>query len=271
MPLIVTRSTRTRQPQGRVPLAGRLARGLIGAWLPTPGGMIDCSPYANHGMVRVGDPVLLHGVKGGFGIDVTTSDAWRTSGSGTPALGAAFSIAAWLKFPSTPALYSQIVTRDAGSGSDWNLFSNGLERTAAWGYNGGYIHRAGYVATTGQWNLWHLSVDGTTSAWWVDAVSQTENFSTTPVTRTANGVIRFNERSDNARGTVSIGRVYLWGRAITESEVRELYLREWAQFAPRERRIWVPGAAPAVPNITAVYAENILAASADYRVTLDYA
>lgn len=59
---------------------------------------------------------------------------------------------------------------------------------------------------------------------------------------------------------------------LPESLAADLLGNPWQLFAPIERRIWVPGEAPGgVPSITAVYAENITATSADYRVTLDYA
>lgn len=81
-------------------------------------------------------------------------------------------------------------------------------------------------------------------------------------------------RSDGVTGSWN-GGVYLavgsfdW---LPEVLGLELLKSPWQIFAPIERRIWVPDEAPGgVPSITAVYAENILATSADYRVTLDFA
>ena len=71
----------------------------------------------------------------------------------------------------------------------------------------------------------------------------------------------------------SAAQVLLMARLTTTAfDGAELSRNPWQLFAPIERRIWVPGEAPGgVPSIAAVYAENITATSADYRVTLDYA
>lgn len=64
-------------------------------------------------------------------------------------------------------------------------------------------------------------------------------------------------------------------RAFSAAEIRSRLSSPAAAwdclFAPLKRRIRVPGAGSTVPNITFVGAENILATSADYRTTLDYA
>lgn len=58
---------------------------------------------------------------------------------------------------------------------------------------------------------------------------------------------------------------------LAEPAGRELIYNPWALIDSQRWLVPVAPAGGAVPNITAVYAENILATSADYRVTLDYA
>lgn len=75
--------------------------------------------------------------------------------------------------------------------------------------------------------------------------------------------------------TSEINNVALYGRAFSDDEAAaasRAESRQWGLYLPITRRIPVYSAAPsAVPDITAVVAENILATSAGYRVSLNYA
>ena len=87
------------------------------------------------------------------------------------------------------------------------------------------------------------------------------------------GNLRIGQRFD---GVVQLdGRVsFLYGfsQQLPGADVAALSANPWQLFAPRRIRVPVYGAAPAgVPDVTFVGAENILATSAGYRVTLDYA
>lgn len=62
-----------------------------------------------------------------------------------------------------------------------------------------------------------------------------------------------------------------WRRDIGREAMSLLTTNPWAMFAPRRLVIPTTAAAPAVPDITFVGAENILATSAGYRVSLNYA
>lgn len=64
---------------------------------------------------------------------------------------------------------------------------------------------------------------------------------------------------------------YWWGNELASPETLAALSRLWAPFAPRRRRIPTSAAAPAVPDITFVGAENITSNSVGYRVTLNYA
>ncbi len=58
---------------------------------------------------------------------------------------------------------------------------------------------------------------------------------------------------------------------LTQADELSLSVNPWQIFAPQERRIWVPGAGAAVPDITAVYADSVTTSSVTPRVTLDFA
>lgn len=64
----------------------------------------------------------------------------------------------------------------------------------------------------------------------------------------------------------------VWDRALSRERALSINANPWQLFNRTVRRIPVYSAAPsAVPDITAVVAENILATSAGYRVSLNYA
>lgn len=69
-----------------------------------------------------------------------------------------------------------------------------------------------------------------------------------------------------------LANLLVFDEALTADELRALTANPHQAYAPRRILVPVYGAAPSgVPDITAVVAENILATSADYRVTLDFA
>lgn len=73
-------------------------------------------------------------------------------------------------------------------------------------------------------------------------------------------------------GNGAVFLIAIWDRVLTATEAKLVGADPWQLFAPS--RLILPmsaGAAPSVPSITAVSAENITATSADYRVTLDFA
>lgn len=64
----------------------------------------------------------------------------------------------------------------------------------------------------------------------------------------------------------------IYNRELTHGDVLRIFDDPFAGIlAPRRRMMSPPPVGGAVPNITAVSAENITSTSADYRVTLDYA
>ena len=87
------------------------------------------------------------------------------------------------------------------------------------------------------------------------------------------GNLRIGRRFDGAvqlDGRVSF--LYGFNRQLPDADVAALSANPWQLFAPRRIRVPVYGAAPStVPDITAVVAENILATSVGYRVSLNYA
>jgi len=67
-----------------------------------------------------------------------------------------------------------------------------------------------------------------------------------------------------------LGDQFIFDTALTDEECLELRSNPFAVW--EERRIWAPvSAAPAAPNITAVYADSVTTSSVTPRVTLDFA
>lgn len=148
----------------------------------------------------------------------------------------------------------------------------------------GNATRAAPVSAVLQTGVLHTLVavprNGASVNVWLDGAAVPVTYSATSYTEDAADVMqRFNFGILNffyANTYIwanSAAQVLLMARLTTTAfDGAELSRNPWQLFAPIERRIWVPGEAPGgVPSITAVYAENITATSADYRVTLDYA
>lgn len=214
------------------------ARGLIGLWVPTPGGFADIV-QANHAHARAGAPLQA--------IDKQRRRAWRfasgqyfTAGSSTPQLtgnlvgvGDGFSWAAWVKFSSGGGAYQMVMTRAAGSGAAWEIARDLSGGTAAQLYfSASGTHTAATTAVSlEEWHLWHLSAEG----WFVDGRLNTGSASATPIT--AGGAIQFNARANSLTGTHAIGRVFMWNRKQSAAEIASFYRSE---IGNTERRIWVP-------------------------------
>lgn len=148
----------------------------------------------------------------------------------------------------------------------------------------GGVTRAAPVSAVLQTGVLHTLVvvprSGSSVNVWLDGAAVPVTYSATGYTDGAADVMqRFNFGilnffyANTYAWANSAAQVLLMARLTTTAfDGAELSRNPWSLFAPIERRIWVPGEAPGgVPSITAVYAENITATSADYRVSLNYA
>lgn len=239
------------QPRGRklrLDLGDEIASGMIGAWVPTPAGYIDASPYKNHLLTRVGTTpgIIQPGPNKGLAGQFTTSDAF-TGGTATPDLSnvqGGFSVAVWVKFAASPTSYGGVFAR-AGTigatdaGGDWALLHRSTSKRLVLARSGQELFDMFSNVSDGVWYLCHMSVPVSgTAYWWVSGGTYGPATQFNAVTfnriRTGAGAVGINGSVTGAgTGNSGIGRAYLWNRATTQREAAELYLREWARFAPR--------------------------------------
>lgn len=119
-------------------------------------------------------------------------------------------------------------------------------------------------------------IDGSTPRFYIDGQenpSVTVDLAPSGSLVAESGTVSLGELSGAPWGTIDGGIVLhvrcnsVWSSA----EAAAFHDNPWQIFTPIERRIWVPSASSAVPSITAVYADSVTASSVDLRVTLDYA
>lgn len=260
MSLISLHSPVSLQPtqRPRVNDAHPLARDLVFAAVPVPGGYWDASPYANHALQRTGNANAALNVAGGSGYAFTTSDHFTTLGtSSTPVLSTAngFSMALWVNFSTgTPTSYGAVFGRNGTTGAthaggDWSVTHKGSTRALVLTRSGAELASASGAVSGGEWALWHLSVSAAGAfQWWLTAQTAEDTITRGSGTgcpiRTGAGVLHINAAlTGSTRSNSQVGRVYLWNRESTIADARFLYRDEWGLFAPQERRIWVPAAA----------------------------
>ena len=269
MPLIVTRSPRTRQPQGAVGAGG--AAGLVALLSPMTG------------EARSRTAAIAPGGYNRPSVVATEADlAWHFD-------SAAYTL---LQAPSVPyvpppltvlliARKSSAATEalvsfgGAGAGFGWKVGSYGSAASLNMTFGG----IADYPITASGWTVgevacYAVAVTETTAKAWRNGVYLGSASVGTPVAPTdrltlggANGGAADLSSSD-------IINVALFRRAMGDAEAAAASAtraRQWELFAPIERRIWVPSASSAVPSITAVYADSVTASSVVPRVTLDFA
>lgn len=285
MPLIVTRSPRTRQPQGVVRAIDRvLARPVF---LATPG---QAAPVL---AARQQDTYPAE-IGGGSAL-VFSGQPQQASQSGPGVLTDAAN--KFFSFKRVGSSFDAYVEIPSGSDYTW-LFQTDV---SSWeGANPGWF-RAGPSGNTfvllpsaGLW-VRHAGSDYTSSAArpaagmavtvvvavrsgvsvraWVNGtlvIDASTSSSTADVTG-ANGVNYFGYHSSTEYVAGIHTLVALWHAELPSGHAQKLSANPWQIFAPLERRIWVPSASSAVPSITAVYADSVTASSVVPRVTLDYA
>lgn len=274
MPLIVTRIPRTRQPQGEVDLDPRwgLKPALVFAPSIGAGWVYGSSLSSSAG--QPGRSVVFPG-----GTQTSANVATKSGGVTTAQTKCTFVCVARLTSPAPYAALAGLkysasnqglyLGDTLGLGNDVGIIKGGVAALSSVPLSIGatYVIVASHRQDTGEYYV--LARDVATNQ--VLRNSQTDTRASTA----GNGTYCVGSaRSDGVTGSFA-GDIYLsfgsfdW---LQESSGRQLLANPWQLFAPIERRIWVPGEAPGgVPSITAVYAENITATSADYRVTLDYA
>lgn len=271
MPLIVTRSPHTRQPQGagaRV-ASEAIAAGLAHLWVPG----------ASRGRDLVGQ---WHLTPSGAGATVGASAKGATYATNGVAN---FAISAGPVTLPTTFLWVGMVRCRADStisflGPSGNAYNDGGYVLGRWSTNtdfyfadgsGAFVSWSTSAYTTGDWALFAVQfVEGSSiPRLWINGSNLGNATGATVGAITARrlaGVTGFDPDTETALSA-------LWAGPQPDSYVSRVMRDPWhALFAPIERRIWVPSAGgSSVPNITAVYADSVTASSVVPRVTLDYA
>lgn len=286
MPLIVTRSPRTRQPQGTLAYAdrrirampgivgGRSTHGLtvthIGAPTLTPGpaGIALSYPSGSTGLSRAPIPGSTLGTtpRGAsllavFSTTETNTDQ-RFAALGTDHGGAGTSIFSF----GTGSAYPSELRVTYGS-SSINL-ANEITGSVI---NDGRVHAAVLSVSTfdaSAGGTVHVALDGrivlAETAYGAVGNSTVYNY-------VVAGGWRRGSNGDVPAASGMVYAVVPFDGYLSPAEAASLTAWPWQLFAPIERRIWVPSASSAVPSITAVYADSVTASSVVPRVTLDFA
>lgn len=278
MPLIATRIPRTRQPQSSVRVSASAA-GAVRAFLSPIGGQvrdaaagIAATLYGapTFGAYRYGRLTNLVAASSQY-FELPSKDALNVTGEGT---------LLWRGRVDTSTGYHSIASKGIGGGGScpFDVYFESSGRATIW-RNGNAWYTPDSAVTPGVVDVvvaWpdDIAVRPTFIVSGVDFTASLTNAGSGAGPAGANtDPLRIGRRQDGVvqlDGGVEVFAL-LAGR-LPVGVLMRLRRRPYALLAPIERRIWVPSAGGStVPSITTVYAENILATSADYRVTLDYA
>lgn len=277
MPLIVTRSQRTRQPQVAVGVAKTpLTRGLLVA------SVCGGQNAVNGGRPIYSWPTAISASRAGLMLATDVNGYAQVpcepgAATGYTLLTVSAFNAAWgrrlmLMLGDEQAPNYDQVALSSGSDSSGSSAPGGI---AFWAYSSSFRYQ---IATTGiNDNLPHVVVGvadtpGSRCELWIDGsiVASTGTVGSQPGGLTP--IAQLSGSSAASRGGPETALSLVWARALSADEIRRVSANPWQVLAFVKRRIWAPDASGStVPDITFVGAENILATSADYRVTLDYA
>lgn len=256
---IERRIPRRQQPQGAARLAGDLASGLnllvdFGAGATTrAGGAPAVQGAAQQGLSPLGASLLCPGgALQSYGYAVSPGGATQPLSvllaARIAAQGTLFSVADTY-YSGTPFL---LLTSDA---SNLKLYANDNYRVSVPSFTG--------LAILG------IRFDGAALDLWINGALA--GSAALASLGSANSSNLFIGGGYGNSADAQYAACAYWQRDIGREAMRLLTTNPWAMFAPRRLVIPTTAAAPAVPDITFVGAENILATSAGYRVTLNYA
>lgn len=263
MPLIVTRIPRKRQPQGGVAAAATPLPELL--WLASS----PRRPVIGPG--ESGTTVAVTPDAGGLKIGSAASGAyWAADTYLSPALNSpSHTVIAHIRRGSSSRM---CLASHRENGFGYRIEASSVVGTA-WGLadytiNGGAISGECVIA---------LVNDGATLECYINGDPYGSVASGTSISTGHGGRFAIGALAAGGESPLQAGD-YIYSVAIFASAwpllakaikgPGDYYGR---LFAPIERRIWMPSAGSAVPNITAVYADSVTASSVVPRVTLDYA
>lgn len=282
MPLIVTRSPRTRQPQGAVRSSGGhwSGQGLVAA-LPGNGLFYDAAGL--RAAVPSGAPAFAtvhHHIFGAAQV-INFDGANDQISFGVLPLLTTFSMLAWVRPVTAGNAYIGVISSGDTFGTNAN-FIFGVRsneplspRLFCFARNGGALLGTEITATylaNGVWSRIGVSWRNGAQAYYIDGRQVGTSSSGDPVHDGSPLIFGgYADSVNNAWCNVPAHDMRLYSRVLSPAEFADDYAAPWRMFAPIERRIWVPSASSAVPSITAVYADSVTASSVVPRVTLDFA
>ena len=265
MPLIVTRSPRTRQPIGHAARVAALP-GLRNLWnfgdrtgkcLVTGTQFTLNSDPVVASFSQAGTLVANSSTHGAFGAYASLD--WKPQ---------ACTIIIGYKQTSGVVAWSLMDS----SWNGWYATSGEISQTAAVDFSGTVTPTPGpsvaharvrVAAISGAANDLRVSIDGGDIA--ADTACNLPSISSTAMLRIG------SDYSNGNYADMEAAFIALLDRASPNAALLAYSTNPWGYlFAPTERRIWVPSAS-VVPSITAVYADSVTASSVVPRVTLDFA
>ena len=242
MALVLSRPWHVQPPYSARP-TGKLANGLIGAWLPSPAGYIGVGDLNDSITTKTGSPSPIVGPYGSLAWQFASGQYFDSSSNvSAPALAGQFSWAGWVKFAASPVAYGMILTREGGAGTAFEIGTDGSGGSARKPYffagAGGILVPSTAVGAE-EWHLWHVTVNPSALqyVWYLDG--RPDGSGASASTLTAAGAWHVNRRvSGTYASNHAIGPMYAWNRATTAQEAQQLFSDPYALFEPR--RIWVP-------------------------------
>lgn len=267
MPLIVTRSPRTRQPQGVVPLNPALA--ALGLYADTLGrrvpGVAESVSARVPSAFGVGARMLAYGSHYAQ-TNLTTNPLRRTY------------VLSVLQLASSSSQFPRLLDR---AGDNDLCYLNEA---------GGTLEFArSYSVARG---VWAVPAPAMNTPFTIALSLDASSSSNAPLIA-INGMLQTVTTAEAPSGTANTSGASPWyvgNRSALDREIDGVVANFVAiddalpgptlialtrnphqVYAPIERRVWVPSASSAVPSITAVYADSVTASSVVPRVTLDFA
>lgn len=206
-----------------------LLDGLVAYWkLDDSGSPLQDAHTGNHDLTNYGASLNQGSAK--LGTCVTfAGDDYLDGGDTTFEITSAITVSCWVKATGTFADFSGLVTNYYWTGDGFALLIN-TARYPDWAvYNhdmtpdNAEITAAAEIGS-GVWAHLVGTFDGTTLRLYVDSViDETTVTWNHPISYDANSILTIGSRGDGLFLTGSIDEVGIWNRALTQTEINELY------------------------------------------------
>jgi len=241
-----------------------LMNGLVGWWPMQEGAGLtafDLSGQGNHGTLTNMDQTTdwVVGRNGGASLDLDGSDDFIECGDieETQGIGQ-LTLSCWAALTSPLLKDHCLISKDDQSNRSWSLVQLGAAGSVD--DNLRFILRTTSTYTIDSadaaWpndSEWHHAVavyDGSNGRVYIDGVQSGSDTSATGTINSTSNTVKIGRRSDGFGDTDGkIQDVRIWNRALTATEVRQLYLNPWAPFQQRNQVV--------VPTITAASIQYI--------------